>query len=331
MTRSQRLRRVLFTRESLLLLVLVALFILFSVGVKHFFNLANLFEQSRYWVAPGLMAVAMTFIIATGGIDLSVGSILALSGMVMGLLYRDAGWPMWLAACAAPAAGLAAGAFNGGVISYLHVPPLVVTLATMTLFRGLVMGLSQADAVSDFPKAFLWLGQGGFSVAGTAEAPVLFPISLIVLMALFAAGWLAMRRSWVGRFTELIGENETAARFAAIDVRLLKFGLYAFCGLICGLASLFYTAHSSTALPTPPTGMELKVIACVVIGGTRISGGQGSVLGSLLGLLIIGILEFGLEMAEIPSEEIIIVVGFVLIVTAVFNEWIARRKTGGLS
>lgn len=310
------MRRVLLAREAVLFYVLLGMFLVFSVFVEGFLDWFSLFEQTRYWAIPGMIAVPMTFIIATAGIDLSVASILAMSGIVLGLLFRDAHLPIWLAACAAVLAGLLAGAFNGGVSSYLRIPPLVVTLATMALFRGAAMGLSKARPIKDFPEGFLWLGQGD----------VFVPVPLVALLAVAAVGWVLMRRSWVGRFTECIGENETAAEFAAIDVRRLKWALYSACGLVCGLAALFNTALYATAKADTANGMELEVIACVVIGGTRISGGQGSVLGSLLGLLIIGILRHGLIMAGVRSQYVIIVVGALLIVTVVFNEWMARRK-----
>jgi rhamnose transport system permease protein len=230
-------------------------------------------------------------------------------------------WPIGLAAAAAVAVGFAAGAFNGGVSSYLRIPPLVVTLATMALFRGVAMGLSKARSVSSFPESFLRISQGNaFSIPAGKAGPIEVPIPLFALLAVVAIGALLMRRSWIGRFTECIGENETAARFAAIDVRRIKFALYTACGAVCGLAALFNTALYATAKADAATGMELDAIACVVIGGTRISGGQGSVIGSLLGLCIIGILKYGLERAGIRSQHVVIFVGGLLIVTAVFNE-----------
>lgn len=335
--------RMLKTREAVLSGVLLLMFTGFALFVDGFLffdnaaqpgwcvadgdlNLYTLFERSRYWIVPGMIAVPMTFIITTAGIDLSVASIVAMCGIVLGMLYRDAGAPIWAAALGAVLAGLAAGAFNGGVSSYLGIPPLVVTLATMALFRGIGMGLSQAAPISNFPGGFLALSNGNlfsFTIAGNEAS---FPAPLLALPIAVGLGWLFMRRSWIGRFTECIGENETAARFAAIDVRLHKAALYACCGLVCGVASLFHTALYATAKADTALGMELEVIACVVIGGTRISGGQGSVIGSLLGLLIIGILRVGLEMAGVKSQHIVIVVGLLLIVTAVFNEWMANRR-----
>lgn len=313
-------------REFALFLILLLLFAGFSVLTPDFLNWFSLLERTRYWVVPGMLAVPMTFIIATAGIDLSVGSTVALCGIVLGLLFRDAGIPIWGAAAMAVLAGGIAGAVNGGVSSFLSIPPLVVTLATMTLYRGLAMGLSQADSISNFPKSFLWLSQGDIAEVPLPGGPIFIPASLCVLLLVVALGSLLMRSSWIGRFTEAIGENETAAIFAAIPVQWIKFGLYTAMGVMCGIGSLFYTALFATAKADVAVGLELEAIACVVIGGTRISGGQGSVLGTLLGLFIIGILRYGLELAGMPSQYIIIVVGVLLIITVVFNEWMVRRK-----
>lgn len=323
------LKRLTASHEFALFIVLCALFAGFALTVDGFFDLFNLLERSRYWVVPGLIAVAMTFVIATAGIDLSVASILALSGVVLGMCYRDAGWPIALACAAAIGAGAAAGLFNGAVSSYAGVPPLVVTLATMALFRGLAMGFSQADPISGFPESFLWLSLGDAFTIPTATGPVFVPTSLFALIAGFALGWLLLRKSWVGRFALCIGENPIAARFAAIDTRLFLTLLYGATGAACGVAAVFHTALFATAKADTAMGLELDVIACVVVGGTRISGGVASIIGTLFGLLIIGILQYGLDMAQVRPQNINIIVGALLIATVVFNEWMARRRKGG--
>lgn len=317
------------SREIILLATLVALFVFLSFAVDGFYNWSNILEISRYWVVTGMVAVPMTFIIATAGIDLSVGSMVALCGVIFGMLFADAGLPIWAAAGAAIAAGVALGLFNGGISSYIGVPPLVVTLATMALFRGLAMGITKARSVSNFPDAFMWIGQGDvMRLAGEGPRATYLPAPLIALAVVVCVGWLLMRRTWVGRFTEAIGENETAAEFAAIDVRFVKMMLYTAAGFVCGIAALFNTALFATAKADVAMGLELEAIACVVVGGTRISGGYGSVVGTLLGLLIIGILRFGLEMMGVKSNLVVIVVGLLLIVTAVLNEFMARRAGG---
>ncbi len=185
----------------------------------------------------------------------------------------------------------------------------------------------EGSPIGGFPAGFLKLSQGDLLELDWGESgPVFVPAPLPALLAVVLLGWAVFRRTWVGRFTECVGENETAASFAAIDVRRLKLGLYAACGLLCGIAALFNVAQFATARADAGKNLELEVIACVVIGGTRISGGSGSVFGSLLGLLIIGILRYGLEMAGVKNQNLIIVVGLLLVVTAVFNEWMARRS-----
>jgi rhamnose transport system permease protein len=313
--------RFLKSREAILLAVLVVLFAAFSVRVPGFLDAYNLLERTRYSSVSGLIAIPMTFIIATGGIDLSVASILALCGIVMGLLYRAARWPMPIAGAASVLTGLAGGVINGGIVGYVGVPPLVVTLATMALYRGIAMGLSQAQAVSDFPDWFLWLGQGSVCrIPFTSGNPAYLPAPLVLLLVAYALGWTLLRKSWVGRYTELLGENETAARFAAIDVRRMKVALYTCCGLVCGIAAIVHTAIYATAKADTASGMELEAIACVVLGGTRISGGHASVAGTLLGLAIFGVLRYGLEMAGVSSQSILILVGLVLVITTVLNE-----------
>lgn len=318
------MRRALVSREAILFYVFLVMFGLFAWRVEGFLNWYSLFDRARYWVAPGMLAIPMTFIIATSGIDLSVGSIVAMCSILLGLLFADAGWNVWAAAAVAVLAGGLAGAVNGGVCGYLRIPPLVVTLATMALFRGVAMGLSKARAISNFPDSFLWISQGDafmFPAGGGQTAP--FPAPLFALLAVVGVGAFLLKRSWIGRFTECLGENETASAFAAINVPMLKFGLYTACGAVCGLAALFNTALYATAKADAATGMELEAIACVVIGGTRISGGQGSAIGTLLGLLVIGILRYGLEMAGVKSQHVVIFVGALLIATAVLNEWLA--------
>jgi len=319
------IRRLFLSRESFLFYILAAMIAAFSYFVDGFLDWYGIMERSRYWVIPGMIALPMTFIIATAGIDLSVGSIVAMCSIILGLLYSEAQWPIALAATVAVAAGCSAGAINGGVSSYWRIPPLVVTLATMALFRGIGMGLSEARSVSDFPNEFLWLSQGNaFEIPFSDGAH--FPIPLAALLILAVIAYVLMHRSWVGRFTQCIGENPTAAVFAAINVPRLKLGLYTASGLVCGIAALFNTALYATAKADAAMGMELEAIACVVIGGTRISGGRGSIIGTLLGLIIIGMLKYGLEMGGVRSQLVMIFVGILLVITAVLNERLAMRK-----
>lgn len=317
--------KLLKSRETILFGVLCLMFLGFSITTEYFLNLNSLLDYSRYWVAPGMLAVPMTFIIATAGIDLSVGSIVAMCGIVLGVLHRDYQWPIAAACAAAILSGTAAGAVNGSVSSWFRIPPLVVTLATMTLFRGVAFGLSKADAISNFPPAFKYLGNGDLFSFTLNEKLVYVPAALGALLLTMVIGGFILRNTWIGRYTLALGENPVAAVYAAIPVRGLTIGIYTLCGFVCGVAALFYTAVYGTARADAAVGLELEAIAAVVIGGTRISGGQASVMGTLLGLLIIGILRYGLDLSGVRSQYVVIIVGVLLIVTAVFNEWMARR------
>jgi len=315
----------LCSREAALVWLLALITAGFGLTVPNFLLPENLLEQSRYWVELGMVAVPMTLIIATGGIDLSVGSMLALSGMVLGACWHGAGLDIRLCAALAVATGLLCGLFNGLAITALGIAPLVVTLATMAMYRGLAMGIFGAvgqDLIRpgrgfDFPRPYLWLGQGTIG-------PV--PVQLLAWGLIAAVGIVVLHRTWIGRYTLAMGENPTAARFGAVPVRGMTLGLYGMSGLICGLSAVTFVAREATAKPDAAMGFELAVIACVVIGGTRITGGSASVVGTLLGVLILGMMQYGMEMAGLRQQRTIIVVGLIVIVTAVFNEWMARRQ-----
>ena len=305
-------------REFALLAVLIGMFAIFAFTVPGFAQPDNLLRQMLYWAPIGVIAVAMTFVMATGGIDLSVGSIVALCGVTLGLLFNDAEWPIAACVIVAVMIGGLAGAVNGWAAGYGRVPPLVVTLATMALFRGVAMGLSEARALGGFPEGFLAIARGAV------------PPAVVLLAAVGIAGAFILRHTWMGRFTELAGENVVAARFAAIPVARLNLVLYTAMGALCAVAALCHVAIYGSAKADMARGLELEAIACVVIGGTRISGGHATVIGTLLGLGIIGILRYGLEMADIPglrSQHIVIVVGILLIVTAVVNERLGSSKS----
>ena len=324
------IRKIFGHREIVLFLFLLVLFVGFSIYTEGFLDWFNLFEQARYLVVPGMVAVAMTFIIATAGIDLSVGSLVALCGMVLGLAYQETSWPIWAACIAAVGVGALGGLVNGGVSSFLEIPPLVVTLATMTLFRGIAMGLSKGAPVGDLPEGFTWLSLGDIAeIPVGGEETAFVPVGLIPLGAVMLGGWLVLRGTWMGRYAEAIGENEVAAEFSAMSVRWSKCGLYVVCGIVCGVASIWHTALYATAKADTAIGLELEAIACVVVGGTRISGGRASVLGTLLGLLIIGILQFGLVMSGMRNQHMVILVGILVIVAAVLNEQVGSRRGEG--
>lgn len=316
-----RLKSLLASRHSGLLCALIILLVGFGCASEQFRDPVNLLDRSRLWIEVGLVAVPMTFIIAAGGIDLSVGSLLALSAVVAGICHRELHWPLPLVLGMAVLTGAMGGAVNGFAASVLRVPSLVATLATLAIFRGLAMGISHGQPIGNLPAAFEeW---GGFATVGKgAFAP---PQQFVLLLLFMALGEFILRKTRPGRWTVQLGENETAARYAAIPVNYVRFGLFLASGVVCGLGAITYMAFYASARPNANIGLELEAIACVIIGGTRITGGSGSVIGTFLGLLFLGLLRFGLDMTGVLQQTQTVLVGLLVLVTAIFNEWLAKR------
>jgi rhamnose transport system permease protein len=303
-------------RELVLFAVLILVVVAMSFLSPNFLTLSNMLNTSRFFTEIGLIALGMTLIIITGGIDLSVGSSLAIVSVAVGFSFA-AGLPLPLAILFGVFVGLAAGAFNSFFITQLELHPLVVTLGTLALFRGVAFGLSDADAVSDFPAWFDYFGQ--FFIG-----PI--PGQLIVFVMAVAVVWLILARTRYGRYVYAIGSNEEAARFSGVPIRRVKVALYTGMGFLVALAAVIYTSRVSTARADSGTGLELDVIAAVVLGGASIYGGKGSVAGTVLGLLIIATLRNGLVLAGVSSTWQLFVLGVLLIAAVFFNEFF--RKEG---
>jgi len=310
------LRRLTFSREVVLLGVLIILMIVMSLLSPLFFTVGNLLNTSRFFVEVGLMALGMTLIIISGGIDLSVGSNLGLVSVAVGFSYA-AGLPLPLAIVFGLVVGLAAGLFNGLFITLLDLHPLVVTLGTFALFQGLAYGLTRAEAVSDFPGWFAYFGQAYFG-------PV--PLQLFIFILAVAVVWLILSRTSFGRYVYAIGNNEEAARFSGVPVRKVKLALYAGIGLLVAMASVIYTSRVYTARGDSGVGLELDVISAVVLGGASIYGGSGTIGGTVLGVLIIATLRNGLTLAGVPTTWIVFVLGVLLLVAVFLNEFFRRRE-----
>ncbi len=280
------------------------------------------FRSPLYWrslaedyFVPAVLALALTPVILTGGIDLSVGSVTVLASVVAAVLIRDAGWPPAFALLAALGAGFAAGLINGSLVA-VGVIPLVATLATRELFRGLASAVSGGERVQILPGALerAWRS----SVLGQ-------PLPLILFAVLAFLSYAVVHHSWVGRMVYAVGDNEQAARFAAMPVRRLKLGLYAACGLAAGLCGAADVMHHRGAAVDVHKTLELTAIACVVVGGVRVTGGHGHVGGTLLGILTVVVLLAGLSGLWPTGRDM--AVGALLVAVAVGNE-AARRLAG---
>ncbi|MFI5184767.1 MAG: ABC transporter permease, partial [Vicinamibacteria bacterium] len=306
--------------EWVLLFVLVAECTLFSVTGSNFMTVANAMEVTRLGVEVGLLALAMTPIIITGGIDLSVGSMMGLAAVVLGALWRDASVPMAAAAPIALLTGLLGGALNGFMISRLAFPPLIVTLGTYSLFRGAAEGLTRGiDNYSGFSQRFLFLGQG--YVGGAVPSQLFILIAGVVSFA----WWL--HRSAHGRSLYAIGHSAEGARYAGIPVGRRVGLLYVVSGGLSGLAAVVYVAHLGQAKADAGTGFELMAITAVVLGGASIFGGRGTVLGAVLGLSAIVVLQNGLRLSGAPAELAGILTGTLLVATILLDR--LSKGSGG--
>ena len=298
--------------EWILLIVLVCECLIFSITGSNFLTSGNAFEITRLAVEIGLLALVMTPIIITGGIDLSVGSMMGLSAVVMGSLWRDAGLSMPIAIAITLLVGLVGGSLNAVMITKLKAPPLIVTLGTFSLFRGIAEGLTRGiENYSGFPQSFLFLGQG--YVWG------IVPTQLVILIPAIAAIWWWLHRTTFGRSLYAIGFSQEASRYAGIKVRRRLNFIFCLSGLAASLAAVIYVAHLGQAKSDAGTGYELTAIAAVVLGGASIFGGRGTLLGTVLGLFAIVILQNGLRLSGQPAELAGILTGVLLVATIMLD------------
>ena len=290
----------------------------FSLVAPNFFTLANFFEVTRLNAELGLLAIALTPILITGGIDLSVGAMMGLSAVCFGAAWQGWGLPVPAAAALALAVGCAGGGLNAILISRLSLPPLIVTLGTYSLFRGIAEGMTEAAVnYSGFPDGFLSLGQG--YLWGTV--PTQLPIFAAVLLAYF----VLLHRSIVGRQWYAIGFSAGGARHAGIPVGRRVGLVYFLSGFLSSVAAIIYVAHLGQARSDAGTGYELDAITAVVLGGTSVFGGRGTLGGTVLGLAALSILKNGLQLAALPSELTGVLTGILLVTTIAIDRLGLRR------
>jgi rhamnose transport system permease protein len=303
--------------ETLLAIILVIALIGLGAFNDRFLTVDNLLNQGRLMTEIGLIALPMTFIIITGGIDLSVGAVVGLCAIMLGYSWKNFGFPLPVAIVFALAVGGLAGFVNGLVITRIKVPPLIMTIATLALYRGLAEGISQAHSVRGYPEWFYALGQGDlFGV----------PTQLVVLVILAVVAGVALDRTTFGRTLYAIGANETAARFSALSVDRVKLIVYTLSGLASGLAAIVLVSRVTTTRMDMGMGYELDVIAAVVLGGTSIFGGSGTIWGTAIGLAMIQLLKNGLALTGVKGDATIVVIGVALILSVLIASSLQRRR-----
>jgi len=305
-----------YGHEAVLAALLAGLLVYAGFVEPLFLRLSTQIELSTHMWELGLLAIPVTFIIITAGIDLSVGSIMALSAVVLGLSY-EAGAPIWLASMLAVLTGSACGMLNGLFITWVRVHPLIVTLATLAAYRGIAEGISLARPISGFPESFAVLGRG--TLAG-------IPIPGVLFLVAAAGAAVTLARTPFGRSLYAIGHNETASRFSGIPVARLKLILYSLSGLAAGVVAVLFVSRRNTAKADVGFGMELDVITAVVLGGTSIFGGRGRIIGTVLGVLLIHETREFVTWHWNRDELNFVVLGTLLILSVLLNSIWAPRK-----
>ncbi|HWW77291.1 MAG TPA: ABC transporter permease [Pyrinomonadaceae bacterium] len=295
---------------------LVALCAVVGVLEPKFLSAGNLAGVARQTAVITIIAMGMTVVMVAGGIDLSVGSVMALAG-VAGALVMAGGAPPFAGVLAASASGAACGLVNGLGVAALRIPPFIVTLGAMGVYRGVALLVTDGKAVVGLPRGFGYLAEG--NLFGVLPVPLLMVVAVALLTHFLLSGTRA------GRYCYAVGSNVEAARYAGVRVSRYQIMFYVFLGALAGLAGAVESARLVTGQPTAGEGYELRVIAAVVIGGGSLSGGQGSVVGTVIGALIMGVLSNGANLLGISSFTQQIVIGAVIVLAVTFDEFRRRR------
>ncbi len=312
------------------LVFLLVLMLIFSVLQPRFLSELNLFNVMRQISITGLIALGMTFVILTGGIDLSVGSVVALAGLVAGALNKGstanslslddavvAGYPVAVSVAAAALVGLAAGLIQGIAITTLDVPPFVVTLGGLSAFRGAALLYSGGGPISSFDASYRYWGQGKLG-------PV--PVPVVVFLAAAVLCHVVLRYTRYGRHVYAVGGNAEAARLSGLNVKALTLSVYVIVGLFAGLAGFVLSSRLNSAEAVAGQGYELTVIASVVIGGTSLFGGIGGVAGTVIGAVLIGVLINGLVLMNVSPYVQQIIIGVIIVLAVAFDRFVKGRR-----
>ncbi len=305
-----------YSSQLMLAAVLLCLLIVLSFSTQYFFawkNIFNILDQGAVYL---ILSVGMTFVIASGGIDLSIGSLAGLSGVLMAVLMK-AGAGVPAAVLLGVTAGVLLGVCNGVIITCIRINPFIATLVTMTICRGFALILTGGVSIYGFDQSFKWFGTG---YIGPVNPPIIISIFIAML------GMILLRWTLWGKYTLALGANDEALRRAGVKTRLYRTGIYAFSGLCAALAGLIMTARLNSAAPLAGQGYEMDAIAAVVLGGASMSGGKGSVLGTLVACMILAVVRNGLTLLAVPTYYQQVVTGFIILAAIIIAEFRSRRQ-----
>ena len=303
---------------------LIALLVFFGVAAPNFLQVDNLVGILQATAVNGVLAIASTFVIVSAGIDLSVGTLMTFCAVMAGVVLTNHGLPLPLGIAAAIAAGAACGFVSGALVAKLKIPPFIATLGMMMLLKGLSLVISGTKPIyfNDTP-GFSAISQD--SLIGDLVPALPIPNAVLILFLLAVVASVVLERTALGRYTHAIGSNEEAIRLSGVNVDFWKIVVYALGGGICGIAGLLIASRLNSAQPALGEGYELDAIAAVVIGGTSLSGGSGTILGTIIGAFIMSVLTNGLRILSVAQEWQTVVTG-VIIILAVWAD-ILRRRT----
>jgi ribose transport system permease protein len=299
-----KLTKVKFNNIALLVIILIALMSFFTAQSPYFLTKLNLFNVLSQVSEIGLIAIPMTFIIISGAMDLSVGSIMGLAAVTMGFAFQ-AGVGIWISVILALFVGLMAGALNGLLIAKYKMQAIVVTIGTLVMLRGLVYVITEGKPISGYPSSFYFLGQG--SILG-------IPFNVFFMVMMFIIGYIIISRTRFGRYIYALGNNEEAVLYSGVNVVKIRFITFLVNGLISAIAGVLLVSRLASAEANLGNGIELDVITAVLIGGTHIFGGKGSLIGTFLGILIIGVLRNGLNLMGVSVLFQTVILGALILI-----------------
>ena len=285
--------------------ILVIEFLIFSLASKSFLTLGNILSVGRQMSFTGIAAIGMTLVMLTGGIDISVGSMLAMAGVLCAKLSADVGLPLWIAVVITLLIGALFGLINGAAVTRLHIPALIATLATQTILKGIAYLLTNAVPVKNLSATYKFLGQG--YIFGV------IPVPLIITVALYVLAWWYLDKTYLGRRVSLSGGNEEAARLSGINTKWTITGTYVFSGVFAAIAGVLMAARLGSGQPSVGSGFEMDVITATVLGGISVNGGKGKVVNVFVGACIMGVLANGMTMLNINQYLQWIINGLVLL------------------
>ena len=302
--------------QILLTIVLIVLIIALSVASEYFFtwiNFRNILDQCSVYL---ILSLGMTFVIASGGIDLSVGSVAGMSGVIMAVLMK-AGMPVLPAVILGILSGIISGIANGAIISMLKINPCITTLATMTITRGIALVLTGGVSIYGFAQSFKWWGTG---TIGPLNPPIVISLVFTAIAAVI------MGRTLWGKYSLALGSNAEALRRSGVNIKGYRISIYAISGFCAAIAGLIMTARLNSAAPLAGSGYEMDAIAAVVLGGGSLNGGSGSIIGTFIACFTLSVLRNGLTILSIPTYYQQLITGVIILLAIIIAEVRNRRE-----